>query len=123
MKVRRFKKAAEGDEEQQQQEGTEPPSQKDVETLFLQVIEQNISFLSLSLVLGLALVLIKANIGSKEELAKMKPAVITNKIYAILKMVVSDRQTLKQELRLLWRYGAKTYAARKIRELKSAVGA
>ena len=115
MKVKRFKKA--------QDEPEQAKSQKEIETLLLQVIEQNIPFLSQTIVLGLALILIKANIGSKEELKNMKVATVINKLYPILKMIATDRQTIKQELRLLWRYGAQTYAARKNRELKSVVGA
>lgn len=120
MKIRKFKKAAEGDEEQLAPE--EGKSQKEIEKLLLQVVEEDVSLLSHTLILGLSLILIKAKIGSKEELQKMKPQTITNKLYPILKMIAADRQGMMQELRLLWRYGAQRYAAKKIRELKGAVG-
>ena len=120
MKIRKFKKAAEGDGEQLNPE--EGKSQKEIEKLLLQVIENDVSLLSYAFILGLSLFLIKANIGSKEELAKMKPQILTNKLYPILKMIAADRQSMTQELRLLWRYGAQRYAAKKIRELKGVIG-
>ena len=121
MKVRRFKKAAEGDEEQQLK-SEEGASQKEIETLLLKTIEENVAFLSQTLILGLALIFIKADLKSKEDLQKIKFQTVTNKLYPILKMIVGDRQHLTQELRLLWRYGAQRYAAKKNRDLKSAIG-
>lgn len=119
MRVRRTSKLVTAQDPQP--EGGGAGDTKELETLLLQVVEQNAAMLAHTFVLGIALILIKADIGSKEELANLKPSVLTNKLRDLLRQIVAERQSLTQELRLLWRYGATRYADRKVKELKGAL--
>ena len=113
MKVHRVKKA-------QDEPETEKPTDKELETLLLQVVEQNAAILAHTFVFGIALILLKADI-TKDELGNLKPSVVVNKLRDLLRSIVAERQSLVQEFRLLWRYGPERYAQRKIKDFKGAI--
>ena len=121
MRITRLKKIVAQDPPADETAPEGDATDKELETLLLQVVEQNAALLAHSFVLGIALILVKANIGSKEELANLKPTILINKLRDLLRLVVAERQTLKQELRLLWRYGAERYAQRKVKEMKGVL--
>jgi hypothetical protein len=97
----------------------EPPAEGANPNELLQAaLAENAELLAHGFVLGIGLVLVKGGLGDKAVLKKLKPEAVVSALPKVARALIQERQTIKQELRLLWRLGANSYLTRKSRQLR-----
>ncbi len=117
LRYRERARFAQPPEEEEEQLAKEPSAQ-DAAKAVVQALQANAEILANVLVIGIALVFIRAGLPEKKDLAAFKPATITNQFRPVVQAILGNRNAVKQELRLLWRLGANKYVLRKAQELR-----
>lgn len=108
--------------------GQEPPSeepqkeQKLDKKVLLEKLQQDTfvgEILASAFTLGLAMALLKVGFKTKGDLKGVNPQDLASNINNLIKLVLSNKKNVTQELRRVWSLGPQKYIQRRASELRS----
>lgn len=99
--------------------GEQPKKEKLDKKVVLEKLQNSGSLLAYAFSIGLAMALSSIGIQTKEDLKGLQPTDLASSLNGLLKLVLSSRNELTRELRIVWRFGPKKYLQRKGTELRS----
>lgn len=112
--IYRFAAEPEGEDEEKQFAPEEGGGKK------FELAEGQVDILSTMVMLGVAILMKQSGITDKEKAKEFDFNTLLQQLPQIVKTVAMDKNTLKQEMRAILRYGPEDYVKRMVRQLRSS---